>query len=130
MTDREWHQFFRTAIGVLGAGEMAPAATPSWCSWTTFTRLFGDAGYWTAGLPSVKDIRETHIADGGLWGQPFLFSDLAHIIIPREFYWETTIAPGWKCGARGQDIARLSGELKAVGVPHRLTDKVLEVKVY
>jgi len=130
MTDREWHQFFTTAIRVLGAGELRLADTPSWCSWTTFTRLFGDAGYWTAGLPRGIEVRDTHIADSGIWGQPFLFSDLAHIVIPREFYWETDARPGWQCGSRAQDIVRLSSELDAAGVPHRTTDKVLEVKVY
>jgi hypothetical protein len=130
MEDRHWQAFFTTAVEVLGSGDLLPGKTPSWCSWTTFTRLAIDAGYWTHGLPRREDILETYIADGGIWGQPFSYADLAHIIVPREFYWESKIGPGWECGSRLQDIEALSKRLNANDVTHRLTDRLLEIKLY
>jgi hypothetical protein len=130
MQDREWHTFFATAVRVLGAGEVVLADTPSWCAWTTFTRLAEDSGYWTRGLPRQDDIRSTHIADGGVWGQSFPFAELAHVIIPREFSWEAQAPVPWKRGTRQQDIATLSSELTRAGIVHRATSLVLEIKCY
>lgn len=126
----QWNKFFLAAAEVLGAGHFLPQYSESWCSWTTFGRLRDDAGYWTRGLPAASEVFETHIGDGGVWGQPFDFADLAHLIVPREFYWESDPGPEWTCGTKRQDVEGLSQKLMAAGIPHRLTDLVLEVKCY
>lgn len=130
MTENEWKIFFITAIEILGAGDYILSKTPSWCSWITFTRLHEDSGYWTAGLPRREDILDTSIADGGIWKQPFSFSEVAHIILPREFYWESEPGDDWECGTRMQAIDKLSSKLKKIGIVHRVTDLVLEIKLY
>ena len=130
MNDKKWQLFFTTAIDVLGEGDYRLSYTPSWVSWTTFTRLVTDAGYWTTGLPRKNEILGTYIADGGIWGQPFLYSDLAHLIIPNKFYWEAPPGPEFVCGYKEQNISLLSAELNKSDVAHRLTDKVLEIKLY
>jgi hypothetical protein len=125
-----WHRFFLSAAEVLGLGHRVARFSESWCSWTTFGRLQDDAGYWTGGIPALPDVFETHIGDGGVWGQPFLFSDLAHVIIPCKFYWETGPGVEYQNGWRIQPVEILSKELRALDVPHRLTDLVLEIKCY
>ena len=55
------------------------------CAWTLFDRLSSDLHYWTCGLPALNDVGDTHIKDSGVWGQPFLYSSLAHIVVPRHF---------------------------------------------
>jgi hypothetical protein len=96
----------------------------TWCSWTTFRRLTeSDAGYWTAGLPNAEDIGESYIKDGGVWGQPFFYSEIAHLIVPGTF---VDLDTGT---VKSQDIERLSRELKA-GVPCNLTAGVLEIKLF
>ena len=131
MSDKEWQTFFLTAVDILGEGSYGLAETQSWCSWTTFGRLTDDAGYWTAGLPRKKEILETYIADSGIWGQPFSYSQLAHVIIPCEFYWEkVAVDKEFICGYRQQDINTLSLALKKLDIQHRATDRVLELKVY
>lgn len=103
----------------------------SWCAWTTYRRIGEDFGYWTSGLPALEDIGATGIADGGVWGQPFSYSELAHVVIPRTFYWESRTAAGqFESGLRSQDIDELSFRLSAAGVEHRATDLVLEIKLY
>jgi len=130
MTNREWRSFFSICTRVLGSGSSLAAQSESWCAWTTFGSLRNSVHYWTAGLPAEADLEEIGTADRGPWGQPFPYKDLAHIIIPREFHWEI-IAPGqFKNGARLQDIAVLSAELKSAGIRHRLTELVLEIKLY
>ena len=63
--------------------------------------------------------------------QPFMYSDLAHFIIPARFYWERIEGPGeFQNGYKSQDIRALSRELEVLGVPHRVTERVLEVKLY
>ena len=125
MTDAQWGLFFKTCAVVLGGkGDHSINFSDTWCSWTTFHRLTeNDAGYWAAGLPNAEDIGESCIKDGGVWGQPFHFSEIAHVIIPRTFIAED----GHKTY---QDIARLSEELRKVGIPCRLTSGILEIKVY
>ena len=96
----------------------------TWCSWTTFRRLAeNDAGYWTAGLPNAEDIAETHIKDGGVWGQPFSFVEIAHVIVPRTFITDDGTV-------KSQDIESLSRQLNAFTIPCRLSVGILEIKVY
>src|SRR5262245_51500171 len=111
-----------TVLG--GRGDATMEFSDTWCSWTTFRRLTeSDAGYWTAGLPNPEDIGESYIKDGGVWGQPFSFSEIAHVIVPRAFI----ATDGHKTS---QDIERLSDELMKVGIPCRLTSGILEIRVY
>jgi len=80
--------------------------------------------------PALPDIGERGTNDSGPWGQPFLYQDLAHVIVPSEFYWQT-VAPGqFSNGTKKQDIQELSRQLSAAGISHRLTDLVLEIKLY
>ena len=72
---------------------------------------------------------QTHTKDGGTWSQPFLYQDIAHIILPRSFFWDTTEG-GYKSGEKTQDLDRLSQELTTAGIKHRLTELVLEIKLY
>lgn len=131
MTDQEWRTFFRICAQVLGPGEWRAVESRSWCAWTTFGRITCDVGYWTAGLPSESNLSDTHVTDcGSPWGQPFSYQSIAHLVIPREFYWET-VAPGhFENGRKQQDIQKLSRELTAAGIAHRLTELVLEIKLY
>lgn len=127
LSQENWHEFFVTCAELLGPGDQHG----SWCAATSFRRLADDAGYWTHGLPKMSDIAPTHIKDGGVWGQPFAFSDLAHVIIPKTFKWER-----YENGAfedyvsQAQDIERLSNALSTKGIAHRLTDLILEIKLY
>ncbi len=130
MTDAQWHVFFISAANVLGGENPTAKHSLSRCSWTTFDRLQSDAGYWTGGVPSLDDIWESSIADGGAWGQPFLFSQLAHVIIPRQFEWEDTSGPDWTTVTRRQDLEAFSAMLSKLDVPHRVTELVLEVKCF
>ena len=128
MTD--WRKFFEIAEKVLGEGRPTAALSSSWCSWTTFQRLKTDAGYWQSGLPAAEDIKDDHILDGGTWMQPFLYSDLAHVIIPAEFYWEKFESSKYSYGTKTQNIKELSRCLDAVEIPYRITPIVLEIKCY
>lgn len=130
MNDSAWREFFLAASEVLGAGHRVDRLSASWCSWTTFGRLRSDAGYWTGGLPAPEDVGDSYIQDGGVWGQPFFFSDLAHLIVPREFFWESEIGPNYHNGTRVQALEVLSKQLAARGIPHRVTDLLLEIKCY
>ena len=130
MNDNEWRTFFQLAANILGAGAAWAQASKSWCSWTTFPRLSDDAGYWTGGLPSLADIADTNIRDGGVRIQPFSYSELAHLIVPSRFLWESAPGPNYVSGIREQDINALSEQLSAVGIGHRLTNLVLEIKLY
>ena len=131
MNDSSWREFLRTARRVLGHGESIAWASDSWCAWTTFASLENSVHYWACGLPEEKELLEAWVADGGTWMQPFRYSDLAHVVIPAQFYWEQyDEEQGFRCGHKSQDIRRLSENLVALGIPHRLTELVLEVKLY
>ena len=130
MTDAQWQAFFVAAADVLGAGHPIAKFSKSWCAWTTFDRLQSDAGYWTGGVPGHGDISMNGIGDGGAWSQPFLYSGLAHVVVPCQFDWEDTPGPNWTMGTRHQNLEALSLRLTELGVPHRATELVLEVKCY
>lgn len=55
------------------------------------------------GLPAADDLEPWGVGDGGTWGQPSRFKDLAHVIVPAKFYWERGEGPDWECGYRTQD---------------------------
>lgn len=81
------------------------------------------------GLPNPEDLLEDRVADGGVWRQSFSYSDLAHIIIPREFFWEN-FERGYEMVYKKQNIDLLSAKLLDAKIDHRLTDLLLEVKLY
>ena len=130
MDSNDWKTFFLVCAEILGRGSSVAAQSDSWCSWTTFARLNEDTGYWMSGLPKQKEIADAGIADGGTWGQPFSYSDLAHVLIPRSFYWESSSENGFKSGVRKQDIDAVALRLQEQKINHRLTDLVLEIKLY
>jgi len=102
----------------------------SWCSWTTFGRLERDAGYWTAELPLVEELGETYVNDGGTWGQPFSYDDIAHIIIPRRFIEEPFGQAAFRQWTHEQDIHGLAGRLDSAGVRYHISDYALEAKLF
>ena len=130
MNNSDWKAFFHASLDVLGKGASLAVNSDSWCSWTTFRRLKEDAGYWNAGLPDAGDIFDGNIGDGSAWGQPFAYSDIAHLVIPREFYWKKISESGFESGTKYQDIDTLSKKLNDLGIQHRKTELVLEIKLY
>ncbi len=130
--DGMWRDFFLACVEVLppGARGFVPEAGASWCAYTTFSRLRVDAGYWTSGLPRPEDIYEGWIGDGGNWGQPIAYSDLAHVIIPRRFAWERTTQDQWESSEDVQDIDAIAAILRRKGIEHRLTEHCLERKTF
>lgn len=109
----------------------APHRRRSWCCWTTFGRLECDTVYWSAELPLESELYETSVADGGSWGQPFSYREIAHVIIPRTFLEEPWSADGtftqWH---HEQDVEGLSKALNLEGIDHNLLQFCLELKLY
>ena len=123
MTSAQWRQFFEICASVLGEGHVDPNRSNSWCAWTTLRRLKEDSGYWAAGLPSNGDIKSDHIGDGGVWGQPFSFADLAHIVLPATF-------ENSNGDIKHQDLSRLANRLSEAGIPFSQSRVAIEVKLY
>ena len=131
MNDIDWKTFLVTARRILGEGQPIAWKSISWCAFTTFSSLEHNLTYWSKGLPDEKELLQDRTIDGGTWTQSFYYSDLAHFIIPAKFYWEKVDPEkGFDSGYRKQDIKHLSIELKKQNINHRLTDKVLEIKLY
>ncbi len=130
MEDHLWRSLLLAARRILGPGESLSWGSTSWCAFTTFSSLQDLCVYWHCGLPSEHELLESYVADGGTWGQPFQYGDLAHIIFPASFRWERVFEGVYSEGTKTQPIGELAEELVRLGVPHRLTDLVLEVKVY
>lgn len=130
VNDQVWRRFFELCSETLGRGARSSAASENWCAWTTFGSLADSVHYWSAGLPNPEDLSASGVGDRGVWGQPFLYRDIAHVIIPREFYWQNGELQEITSGVRKQDLDKLSAVLFAAGIEHRLTDLVLEIKVY
>jgi hypothetical protein len=82
------------------------------------------------GIPAADELRATNIADGGTWNQPFLYQELAHVIIPRNFEQERVVDGQHTCIQKRQDIEELSRRLTERGIKHRKTDLVLEIKAF
>lgn len=130
MNNEQWKRFFKVCCTKLGNGDNTIVQSETWCCWTTFERLNLDGGYWTCGLPNHSDIGNTGITDGGVWGQPFPFSSIAHIQIPKKFYWERVQDGRFESGFKDQDLQSLSKELEAYEIPHTLNEYTLEIKCY
>lgn len=129
MSDVNWQVFLKTCRRVLGKGAWEPSLSESWCAFTTFNSLQHGIHYWSCGFPEETEILDTHTVDGGLWRQPFAYDDLAHVIVPKTFYWETTDGK-FDSGYKEQDLDAVSKELSELGIQHRKTDLLLEVKLY
>lgn len=130
MPSDHWRQFFLICHGVLGRGASDAWASETWCAWTTFESLAQDIRYWTAGLPNPEDLESAGVNDGGIWMEPVLYTDLAHVIVPARFLWERGDGPDYQSGSKSQDIRGLSAALASAGIEHRLTNTVLEIKLY
>jgi hypothetical protein len=135
LTDQQWCSFFIACVDHLAPANVTlghqPSQGHSWCAYTTFTRLAHDAGYWTHGLPRREDVGSETINDGGIWGQPIPFSDLAHVIIPRTLLWERYDEERiFRHGQEIQPIDELSNVLTGQGIAHKLSPLVLEIKCY
>ena len=124
MKTDDWYRFFNLAIDILGEGGTIIDKSNSWCSWTTFQRLeCWDAGYWRAGLPKKSDIEHWGIADGSVWGQPFNFNDIAHLIIPNSFCTDSGMI-------KIQNTQKLKDEMGNLREYIKLGKYVLEIKLY
>lgn len=130
MRDTEWRVLLDLASHVLGPGHADSRRSQSWCAWTTYESLNSTLTYWASGIPHQHELTPTGLIDGGTWGQPFLYSEIAHLIIPAQFYWENLTANGFDNGYRRQDLITLSHALNEAGLPYRMTDLMLEVKLY
>ncbi|WP_311269093.1 hypothetical protein [Sphingobium sp. WCS2017Hpa-17] len=132
LTVPQWRTFFLLCADILGPGDIRLPRSKSFCAWTVFTRLEEDLHYWQSGLPHKKEIDEAWITDGGTWGQPFSFDQLAHVIIPRKWGCEHPDKNGnpEKWVVQTQEIDALSAALKTEGIDHRLTDLILEVRCF
>ncbi|MBV1690969.1 hypothetical protein KRR38_25645 [Novosphingobium sp. G106] len=107
-----------------------PPQLRSWCSWTTFGALSIDARYWVDELPLESELGEQYVHDGGTWGQPFLYEELAHVIIPRRFIEDSMFNKKFTSWEHEQDIDGLSVLLNDAGIEHRTSQLVLEVKLF
>lgn len=129
MTNEEWRATLQICRRILGLGDWDPYLSESWCAFTTFSSLEHGAYYFNCGFPSMEECLETRVIDGGVWRQSFAYDDLAHLIIPKTFYWERTIN-GFESGYKNQKIEDVSLELTKIGVKHRVSDIVLEIKIF
>lgn len=131
MTNTEWRTFLVTARKLLGKGATLSWGSDSWCAFTTFSSLEHELTYWACGIPDENEFLENQTIDGGLWRQSFSYDDLAHFIIPAKFYWEKFDSEkAFQFGYKYQNILALSDKLKFENISHRITEKVLEIKLY
>lgn len=125
-----WKFFLSICRSILGEGSWNPYTSCSWCSFTTFSSLKHGIHYWSCGFPDKNELLDDRTLDGGLWRQSFYYQDLAHIIIPAQFYWEEIIDANFRCGYKIQNIELLASELKSNNFKFRRTDIIIEVKLY
>jgi hypothetical protein len=126
----DWKSFLEISRNTLGKGARNPCLSASWCSFTTFCSLQHNVHYWNCGFPNVSELLDDRTIDGGLWSQEFFYEDMAHVIIPSQFYWENSSNGIFQNGYKKQNIVLLSKKLRVANIRHRLTDIVLEVKLY
>lgn len=140
MTSEQWRTFFTLAsrhILATRKSELDECSAPSktfgresYCAWTVFDRLGCDTIYWTAGLPNEHDLQEQGLRDGGEWGQPFQYDEIAHLIIPAEYTEDFHVDQKWIMWRHRQDIHGLSKLLDEASIPHMLHATFLELKLY
>lgn len=129
MTNEEWKLTLLTCSDFLGWGDSDPYLSNSWAAVTTFSSLEHGVTYFNCGFPRVEDYLDTGTRDGGVWRQVFRYDDLAHLIVPRKFYWERTLH-GFESGFKSQDIDGLSAQLRQLKISHFVNKWVLEIKLY
>jgi hypothetical protein len=129
-TQFDWKSFLTICRNTFGEGAWEPYSSTSWCSFTTFYSLQNTVHYWNCGFPDISELLDDRTMDGGLWRQEFFYDDMAHLIIPARFRWEHFSNGKLQMGHKEQDLALLSTHLMNASIQHRLTDLVLEVKLY
>ncbi len=102
----------------------------SWCAYTTFSSIEHNINYWKCGFPDENELLDDRTMDGGLWRQSFYYDDIAHIIVPAQFYWESVKDGQFFNGYKKQDLKTLSSELEKSSICFHLTDILLEIKLY
>lgn len=141
LTAEQWRTFFTIASrhirGTLKSSEVTEWSEParvdfdiSYCAWTVHDRLGYDTMYWTSPLPEERDLKDDYLRDGGKWGEPILYRDIAHVIIPSVFTEEYHIGRKFVMWSHTQEIYGLSKLLEEASIPHELHDKFLELKLY
>jgi hypothetical protein len=88
MTETQWKAFFATCAKLLNEGEKDINSSPNWCSWTTFTRLTEDSGYWQSGLPNMDKFGDKGTTDGA-HGVNRSYLKILHISSSREHLLES-----------------------------------------
>jgi hypothetical protein len=126
----DWRQFLLICRRVLGKGAWESSVSDSWCAFTTFSSLEHSVNYWKCGFPDENELLDDRTMDGGLWSQSFSYDDIAHIIVPAQFYWESVKDGQFSSGYKKQDLKTLSSELEKSSIDFHLTDILLEVKLY
>jgi hypothetical protein len=130
MTNEQWRRFFEIGLKVLGVGASNPYLSESWCVFSTFSSFQYGVNYYHRGFPGKEDLLEDRTIDGGTWMQSIHYDDLAHLIVPKQFYWELVLDGKFQSGFKYQDIVTFSRDLEVHDIPHRKTDELLEVKLY
>ncbi|MES2932623.1 MAG: hypothetical protein V4805_03945 [Pseudomonadota bacterium] len=131
MSDDEWKAFFQVCASVLGKGAHQARYSDSWCGWTTFDKLSDCIYYWNSSMPNPEDLQSTNVSDfRSAGGQPFLYQSIAHIVIPKEFGWESQDGGDYVYSIKTQDIDQVSKALFKAGIQHRKTALILEIKLY
>lgn len=118
MDDIKWKLFLQTCRRILGRGAWDPFLSDSWCAFTTFNSIRLGIHYWNCGFPDEGDCLDSYTVDGGLWRESFEYKDLAHLIVPANFYWETFIDDVFENGTKFQDLDLLSNELNRLNIQH------------
>jgi hypothetical protein len=129
MTNLEWKKFFDLGNEVLGAGSQGLLVSENWCSWTTFDRLLRSGGYWQCGLPRPGEYHDWGVGDGGVWGQPFRYEEIAHLIVPRTFEFADIYKGEFIYKKTEQKIDALSDLLLLANIDHILSDWALEFRL-
>jgi len=130
MEDANWRACLQACRRVLGKGAWDPSVSESWCAFTTFSSLRHGVHYWACGFPDETELLESETLDGGLWRQAFRYEDLAHLIVPATFYWETRLGGSFRSGYKNQDLASLTGQFEGLQLPYRATELIVEIKLY
>lgn len=140
MTSEEWRTFFTIASRNLretlksealeAMASDAPIHRSTYCAWTTFERLGFHTIYWNSGLPDEDDLRQDGLRDGCAWGQPFLYAEIAHVLVPASFLEEYHRNHTYIQWTHTQDINGLSRLLENAKIPHLLHATFLELRLY
>jgi len=129
MNNQDWIKFFDLCNQALGEGCHSLYHSKNWCSWTTFERLTSDALYWAGGIPKAGEYGEHAVNDGGNWGQPFPYSSIAHLIIPRRFEFCDMYQGEFIHKESEQKIDLLSSLLHEHGIEHVISEWALELRL-